>query len=146
MTRPRRLPSGALIVAFLALALALGGIAVAAPKLNIGKNKVGAKQLKPVTVRTVNSAEFPSQTVNNGNPDRRTATVTCNPGEIATSGGLYWNQGDETDVTALSTGEVRPIIVKGEPVGYSVVGLADENPNPGSPPIAFTAYAECLKK
>jgi hypothetical protein len=145
MSRIRRLPSPGLIVAILALALALGGIAVAAP-LKVGKNKVGAKQLKPVLVRTAQSAAFPSQTINNGNPDRRSATVSCNPGEVAISGGLYWNQGDETEVTALSVGEVKPTIAKGEPVGYTVVGISDENPNPGSPPISFTAYAECLRK
>jgi hypothetical protein len=146
MSRIRRIPSPGLIVAVLALAVALGGVAIAAP-LKIGKNKVGAKQLKPVTVRTLNSPEFPAgQLANNGNADRRSVTITCNPGEIATSGGLYWNQGDEAEVTGLSTGEVRPIVIRGEPVGYTVVGLSDENPSPGSPPIAFTAYAECLKK
>jgi hypothetical protein len=151
MSGLKRLLSPGLIVALLALAVALGGIAVAAPHARIGKNKVGARQLKPVVVRTVQGPDFPGEGGEHFAPDRRTAIVNCNPGEIATSGGLYWNQGDEQQVTALYTAEVKPVVVRGEPVGYKVVGASDEipyQPAGGSPqgPISFTAYAECLKK
>ena len=52
---PRRLPSPALVVASLALAVALGGTTYAATALP--KNSVGAKQLKSGSVSTVKLAK-----------------------------------------------------------------------------------------
>jgi hypothetical protein len=137
----KRFSNPSLVLAVAALMVALSGTAIA---VGVGSNAIGSKALKKITVRTAKSPLFPAQGENNADPDRRQAQVACAKGEIALSGGLDWNVGDEIDLTALSTGEVAPILKKGEPVGYTVAGISDESVDAG--PISFTAYAECLKK
>jgi hypothetical protein len=82
----------AMVVAVIALVLALTGTSYAVAKL--GKDTVGAKQLKTVTTRTATAAL-------NANGTYAEATATCEPKEQVLGGGVSVDNQNVNEFTAV---------------------------------------------
>ena len=143
-------PSPAMVVAFIALLLALGGGAYA--QLRIPNNSVGTPQLKrnAVTSAKVRNGSLLRRDFRAGQLLRglRGVTVvtsgnvidpvaTCPPGRVAIGGG-----GSVTDNTwyLYASRPVAPAVPGGRPTAWSV-SASDTGP-PGTPQPA-TAYVVC---
>jgi hypothetical protein len=116
-------PSPAMVLAFVALLVALGGTSYAA--IQLPANSVGAKQMKKNAVNSakvkngsLKAADFATGqlpathvTVREGTPAMNRANAGCQPGERAVGGGA-----------ATSTGlldETRPTPSSGTPTGWT---------------------------
>jgi hypothetical protein len=87
----RRRPSGAMVVAIIALVLALGGTAVAAKKLGLGSLSDGAKN-KTVGVGKIT---YVTNTVQAGNAEQ-SVSVNCPSGLHAIGGGIKLSEPNVT--------------------------------------------------
>lgn len=134
------------LLALTALFIALGGVAVAGPKLAAdGSNTVVRK--KTVTLPQTCQSSF-GTTFCTG--PKTTVTARCRRGEHATGGGYVGVSEGGADINAprrnaTIQGVDRPTPARGTPKGWTVVVQASgSNPGTTTPrPQKFTVYAVC---
>lgn len=143
MTRIPR-PSPATLIAFVALFVALGGPSQAAQlarKVTHHHTNRGPRGPRGLTGRTgptgpagprgnfaapvIRTANIPART------DVSSAIASCNPGEIATGGGVGAGVGVVT-------------VTGPQPDGHSWVGSVNRDPSNPATPVAGTVYVVCV--
>jgi hypothetical protein len=124
---PRRLPSPALVVASLALAIALGGTTYAATALP--RNSVGARQLRPAAVTTVKLAK--SSVTTRQIKDHSIVAADIAPGALTSS--AVAATGKVADAAHADTATHAGTADSAKSVGGAVFATIDYRVGPATP-------------